>query len=491
MEKPHTPHLDSLSREIDNLYRDENYWEWRGPGEPTVSHLFDHRSRVDFNRPAQENKDAYLSVSQLKLLMLMPAVQRYEAYVHVLTGPQLALIDRFEAIYNPPPPEPEPEPELEPEPEPEPPQLRPATATPIPGLSTAVEPTRPAPAPLWRQVYQNLEGKWSGLSPDFKKKLAVGVGALSLAAVSLPILAGTRIAENTEMADRYVAAPAAIAPVDGSSIALDVLPESAPTGELLRTASDESAGQSFSEASQTSEEPPLVRMSPLRQSPQPAAEAAVDSQPAEASPEAEVSPADSLPNLPEVAATDEQPSEEEGPLALLPETDLEEEIDLLPEDSLAHFSATPSVNSEMVDSQLRQPSAAAEPKESQTSVETDPPQTPPPDTVQESSAYTGPVASLTAEQAGWLRAAGIGESDWGFVDYIFTRESHWRPYLWNQQGSSAYGICQRMMSVWPLKEGERYMDDPVAQVIWCDWYAHERYGSWENAYNAWRKKKWW
>ena len=99
--------------------------------------------------------------------------------------------------------------------------------------------------------------------------------------------------------------------------------------------------------------------------------------------------------------------------------------------------------------------------------------------------------SLTSQQIGWLQAAGIAESDWNYVDYIVTNESNWKPQLWNQQGSSAFGLCQRMMSVWPITDGDNYMTDPVAQLEWCDWYAHQRYGSWEKSYNAWRSKHWW
>ena len=99
--------------------------------------------------------------------------------------------------------------------------------------------------------------------------------------------------------------------------------------------------------------------------------------------------------------------------------------------------------------------------------------------------------SLTSQQIGWLQAAGIAESNWHYVDYIITNESNWKPQLWNRQGSSAFGLCQRMMSVWPITDGDNYMTDPVAQLEWCDWYAHQRYGSWKKSYNAWRSKHWW
>ena len=103
----------------------------------------------------------------------------------------------------------------------------------------------------------------------------------------------------------------------------------------------------------------------------------------------------------------------------------------------------------------------------------------------------GLTATLTEEQKDWLITANISESDWPYVDYIMTKESNWSPFLRNLQGGSAYGLCQRLMSVHPLKEGETYMEDPVAQLIWCDNYAHSRYGSWKKSYEAWKKKHWW
>ena len=90
-----------------------------------------------------------------------------------------------------------------------------------------------------------------------------------------------------------------------------------------------------------------------------------------------------------------------------------------------------------------------------------------------------------------LSQAGVVATDWEYVNYIIYRESGWRYNLWNHQGSSAYGLCQRMMSVHKLEAGERYMYDPIAQLQWCDTYAHKRYDSWEGAYNFWKKNHWW
>lgn len=97
--------------------------------------------------------------------------------------------------------------------------------------------------------------------------------------------------------------------------------------------------------------------------------------------------------------------------------------------------------------------------------------------------------SLSAQHVAWLTEASIAESDWVYVNYIVTRESNWRPFIWNMEGSSAYGLCQTMLSVHKVPAG--FMENPVVQLKWCDWYAHDRYGGWQQAYQAWLSKNWW
>ena len=99
--------------------------------------------------------------------------------------------------------------------------------------------------------------------------------------------------------------------------------------------------------------------------------------------------------------------------------------------------------------------------------------------------------SVTAEQAGWLKAAGIAASDWGFVDFIVTRESSWKWWVWSQIDPNSFGLPQRNFDVWPLKKGETFMNDPVAQLEWAADYAERRYGSWQKAADFHRRNKWW
>ena len=101
------------------------------------------------------------------------------------------------------------------------------------------------------------------------------------------------------------------------------------------------------------------------------------------------------------------------------------------------------------------------------------------------------VGDLSGEQKSWLRQAGIEESDWFYVDYIIFRESRWNHQIWNQAGSSAYGLCQALPAVKMSSFGDDYMTNPITQLKWCDWYAHERYGGWVPAYQFWLSRHWW
>ena len=104
---------------------------------------------------------------------------------------------------------------------------------------------------------------------------------------------------------------------------------------------------------------------------------------------------------------------------------------------------------------------------------------------------------LTAQQESWLRQAGIAEKDWEDIDYIIHKESRWRHDVKNPR-TSAWGLCQTMMSVHSKKKSEYYISntrafksDPVEQLKWCDNYAKHRYGSWKRAVQAWKSKRWW
>jgi uncharacterized protein YabE (DUF348 family) len=90
----------------------------------------------------------------------------------------------------------------------------------------------------------------------------------------------------------------------------------------------------------------------------------------------------------------------------------------------------------------------------------------------------------------WMRAAGISESDFGFVNFIVQKESGWTFHSRNKS-SGAYGLCQALPGNKMASAGADWETNPTTQLKWCASYAKGRYGSWENAYNFWLLKHWW
>ncbi|WP_243841979.1 transglycosylase SLT domain-containing protein [Microbacterium hydrocarbonoxydans] len=95
--------------------------------------------------------------------------------------------------------------------------------------------------------------------------------------------------------------------------------------------------------------------------------------------------------------------------------------------------------------------------------------------------YTGGGAP-----AEWMAAAGIAESDWGYVDYIVSRESGWNPNATNSS-SGACGLVQAL----PCSKVPGNGYDPVDNLRWANGYATGRYGSWAGAQAFWSKNHWW
>lgn len=95
--------------------------------------------------------------------------------------------------------------------------------------------------------------------------------------------------------------------------------------------------------------------------------------------------------------------------------------------------------------------------------------------------YTGGGAP-----AEWMAAAGIASGDWGYVDYVVSRESGWNPNATNRS-SGACGLVQAL----PCSKvgGNGY--NPVDNLRWANGYATGRYGSWAGAYNFWINNHWW
>lgn len=101
------------------------------------------------------------------------------------------------------------------------------------------------------------------------------------------------------------------------------------------------------------------------------------------------------------------------------------------------------------------------------------------------------VNLATGSHEDWMAAAGIAQSDYGYVNYIVGSESGWSYAKYNYAGSGAYGLCQALPASKMSTMGSDYMTNPVTQLKWCNGYANSRYGGWEGAYNAWMSKHWW
>lgn len=97
-----------------------------------------------------------------------------------------------------------------------------------------------------------------------------------------------------------------------------------------------------------------------------------------------------------------------------------------------------------------------------------------------------PMYTGGGSPAEWMAAAGIPESDWGYVDYIATRESGWNPNATNAS-SGACGLIQAH----PCSKVPGGGYDPVANLTWANGYANGRYGSWAQAYSFWTTNHWW
>lgn len=102
----------------------------------------------------------------------------------------------------------------------------------------------------------------------------------------------------------------------------------------------------------------------------------------------------------------------------------------------------------------------------------------------------GSTVSVSGGRTEWMSAAGISASDFGYVNYIISRESNWN-YLARNKSSGAYGLCQALPGSKMASAGADWATNPVTQLRWCDGYAKGRYGSWAAAYNFWLARRYW
>lgn len=95
-------------------------------------------------------------------------------------------------------------------------------------------------------------------------------------------------------------------------------------------------------------------------------------------------------------------------------------------------------------------------------------------------------------KADWMNEAGIPQSDQGYVDYIFTKESGWNPAARSRNGCIGLGQnCPDGGNYWLDDACPDWPNQPVCQIQRFDVYAKGRYGSWAAAYQFKRSKGWW
>lgn len=94
-------------------------------------------------------------------------------------------------------------------------------------------------------------------------------------------------------------------------------------------------------------------------------------------------------------------------------------------------------------------------------------------------------APVTGTKADWMRAAGIPEAHWSYVDSIVSRESGWNPNAVNKS-SGACGLGQQL----PCGKWAGAWNDPVAALKAMTGYVNARYGGWPGAVSFWDRNHW-
>ena len=457
-ETPATPYLDAWTNLLEEYKQNNAFLEWRPDGE-VVSHYLDIRQeRVDFTLSSQANCDNYLSVEQLEHLVRLGAKIRYDLYQNVLTPAHFDLIDRYEATYYPPQPAVEPIVEIATEP-----AVTPQSITAEPRLEELMvehafaRPTDSRSGTFskercrdWVAARFNALSQWyRGL--ELRTRVTMGVGALSL-------LSGGIYIGAQQSSEKAPTPPVALWQADEHTLS-NFLVETAPT--VATTSRLETTPTTSTVATPEVVESEIV-------APESDELAVAVAEPVNY---------DAVP----IELVDELEAHEG--IVIIPRTSEEEitDFDLLT--GQADYYVAPTVNPELVLMQLQIIEPVVE-------VSLPAPRVEQPAAAR-ISALDGPTVDgqFTQEQIDWMNAAGIAQADWSHVDYIITKESGWRPFIWNQQGSSAYGLCQTMLSVHSVAED--FMTNPVTQLRWCDNYAKTRYGGWAGAERAWRSKNWW
>lgn len=99
-------------------------------------------------------------------------------------------------------------------------------------------------------------------------------------------------------------------------------------------------------------------------------------------------------------------------------------------------------------------------------------------------------SNISKDKKDIMKAVGIREEDYKYVDYIISHESSWDYKATNKQ-SGAYGLCQALPGNKMAESGSDWKINPITQMDWCNNYAIDRYGSWQQAQVFWKENHWW
>ena len=437
---PSSPHLSQISQKMEEAKRDVNYCEWAN-GKAVSRYFSRSHSRVNLLETLSANKSNYLSIAQLDFLARTPQEKILSSYKNNLTQEHFALVNRYRSIYYP-------EILLTEEKQ----QLKLLAA-----IQAELAKTKPAKTKELKdnfKVFLNakseaLKQSLSNKEQDFRIRALATLGALALSVTVVAVAnidrrAGSeRFAANIDPLDKVEYSGALVLEEVAS---IDFQPPDAETAYSMTANTSE-----IREISNEVEIPVVAKETGLIQPSQLTTTTSLLAvEIVSVNPKVALS-ADNIVVFTDVPSVEVEGSKPENDEIIIPEN--------MPEDFILTYSEPiVKVNTAAVDRQTGVELISSAPVSEEYEVVAPTP------TTTEAVRVSKPVAvseqpqyRLNTQQKNWLKSAGIPESEWGYVNYIFTKESYWQPFLWNYQGSGAYGLCQRMMSVHPLKQGERYM----------------------------------
>lgn len=100
----------------------------------------------------------------------------------------------------------------------------------------------------------------------------------------------------------------------------------------------------------------------------------------------------------------------------------------------------------------------------------------------------GTVVKIYGNRDTWMAQAGISSADYGYVNYIISRESNWNPASINSIGCA--GLGQACPGSKLADACTAWQNNPVCQLQYFTGYAG-RYGGWAGAYSHWVTYHWW